>query len=293
MVKKKKTTTTTTKKDDDKLLVPTKLKWWSTTSVKIDEPKDLSVETFIERIKGNQYLGFKSDYLIGRDICHADSVLESIDFASWNAIEAKGFGDNLEHIARGLNAWSGTKAGFWGELGAGLASLFAPADKNKPFDEIVALGEKSTEIGKAATAMEKLAKAMKLMADLNFSGDQFKFSKFAHDLVQGTEGIHVAMYGGTYDPHGTGIHQRKIEIKTGKGLAGIPPLDFQAAGNGITILQRALQGWDGNAMKGGSGSGQSVINSGGNVNQIINNIMPESIRFGKPGARAGFGATAY
>mgnify|MGYP006091891167 CR=1 FL=1 len=82
MVKKKKTTTTTTKKDDDKLLVPTKLKWWSTTSVKIDEPKDLSVETFIERIKGNQYLGFKSDYLIGRDICHADSVLEDLDFAT-------------------------------------------------------------------------------------------------------------------------------------------------------------------------------------------------------------------
>jgi hypothetical protein len=244
-------------------------------------------------IKG--MFGLENDGRTGLEKLLDDVVkpFESIDFASWNAIEAKGFGDNLEHIARGLNAWSSAKPGFWGELGAGLASLFAPADKNKPFDEIVALGEKSTEIGKAATAMEKLAKAMKSMADLNFSGDQFKFSKFAHDLVQGTEGIHVAMYGGTYDPHGTGIHQRKIKIETGKGLAGIPPLDFQAAGNGITILQRALQGWDGNAMKGGSGSGQSVINSGGNVNQIINNIMPESIRFGKPGARAGFGATAY
>ena len=247
-----------------------------------------------EKVKG--MFGLESDDRTGLEKLLDDVVkpFESIDFTSWNAIDAKGFGDNLEHISRGLNAWTDTKPGLWAAIGTGLASLFTPNDTDKPFEEIIALGEKSTEIGNAATAMEKLARAMKAMTALNFSGDEFKFSKFAHDLVLGTQGMQVAMYGGTYDPPGWAKENRSITIPAGKGLAGIPPLDFQAAGNGITILQRALQGWDGNPTKSNQhGQPPAVINSGGNVSQVINNIMPASIRFPKPGARAGFGASGY
>lgn len=224
--------------------------------------------------------GFDSDQRTGLEKLLDDIVkpFENIDFAAWNGINASGFGDNLEHIARGMNAWSSTKPTLWASIGTGLAAFFTPAGDKKPFEEIIALGEKSTEIGNAATAMEKLAKAMKSMTALEFKGDAFKFSKFAHDLVLGTQGMHVAMYGGTYDPPGWSKDKRKVTIGAGKGLASIPSLDFETAGAGITVLQRALNNWDGNTSKSGA-TGNTTNNSGGNVTNTTLITSPEIVDF--------------
>ena len=226
-----------------------------------------------ESLKG--MFGFETDDRSGLEKLLDDIIkpFESIDFANWNTINAKGFGDNLEHISRGLNAWTDTKPGLWAAIGTGLASLFTPNDQDKPFEEIIALGEKSTEIGNAATAMEKLARAMKSMTALNFSGDEFKFSKFAHDLVLGTQGMQVAMYGGTYDPPGWAKENRSVTIGAGKGLSDIPPLHFEAAGKGITILQRALNNWDGSTVKDPMRSNaRSPSNAAGGAGTTTNNI---------------------
>ena len=105
------------------------------------------------------------------------------------------------------------------------------------------------------------------------------------DFVQGAHGIDVAFNGGEYAKDGFNINVKN-------GLRDISALEYNTASNGIAALQHALNGWDGNPTRSNQyGQPPAVINnSGGNVNQVINNIMPESIRFGKPGGRAGFGA---
>ena len=178
-----------------------------------------------------------------------DSVItpfENIDFAKWNGINASGFGDNLEHISRGLMAWAAATPGFWSSMGNWAAGIFGADD---PFEDFIAIGEKHTEIGNAATAIDKLADALIKLNALDFDADKFQFQKFASDLAWATKGIHVAMYGGTYNPPGIGKDNRAVSIRKGKGLIDIPALDFENASTGINLLQSSLSKWSGNPAK--------------------------------------------
>ena len=222
--------------------------------------------------------GFDSDQSTGLEklISSVVKPFENIDFTKWNGIDATGFGNNLVHISKGLMAWSAATPGFWESMGSWAKGIFG---ENDPFEDFLVIGAKHKELTNAATAMEKLAKALKMMNAVKFDGDEFKFSKFAHDLVLGTKGIHVAMYGGTYDPPGFAKDQRSLAINRGEGLAGIPPLHFESAGKGITILQQALNNWDGNTQKSGGG-GSTVINNGGNVTNTTLLTTPENVNMG-------------
>ena len=192
-----------------------------------------------------------------------DEVLipfQNIDFAKWNQINAKGFGDNLTHIGKGMIAWADATPGFWESMGNWAAGLFKGDEK--PFDDFIYLGEHSTEIGNAATAIERLARALPKLTALEFKGDEFKFTKFATDLVKGTEGIGVAMYGGTFNPPGWSLlGMDHITVDPSRALATIPPLHFENAGRGVTILQHALNNWNGNPIMNGGGGGGDTINT--------------------------------
>ena len=87
-------------------------------------------------------------------------------------------------------------------------------------------------------------------------------------------------------------------IDAGKGLASIEPLDFENAGTGITILNRALNNWDGNTTK-GSGDGGTNVGDIQTIDdhstKVIINQAPEVVTFGntwtgKPGGGIGGGA---
>ena len=190
-----------------------------------------------------------------------DEVLmpfQKIDFAKWNGINAQGFGDNLTHISRGMIAWSSATPGFWESMGNWATGWFEGDEK--PFDDFIYLGEHSTEINSAASAIERLATALPKLTALEFKGDEFKFTKFATDLVKGTEGIGVAMYGGTYNPPGWSLlGMDHITVDKGRGLADIPPLHFDNAGRGVTILQNALNNYDGNSTKSGNAGGTTTV----------------------------------
>ena len=207
---------------------------------------------------------------------------ERIDFDKWQGINAQGFGDNLTHISRGMMAWSDATPGFWESMGNWAAGLFKGDEK--PFDDFIELGEKHVEIGNAATAIDSLAGALEKLTLLDFKGDEFKFRKFASDLAWGVKGIHVAMYGGTYDPPGfLDKDYRAVTIDPTKSLSKIPRIDFENASDGITLLQRALNNWNGNSVMNGAGNGGGTTNNTDASNTINIIHSPEQVTFGPKG----------
>ena len=144
----------------------------------------------------------------------------------------------------------------------------------------------STELDLAKKGIDSVVGVLNSLSGMTLKRSNFAFGDIVDDFVRGAHGIDVAFNGGNYSIPGMGN-----DLKIVNGIRDISALEYNTASNGIAALQHALNGWDGNPTRSNQyGQPPAVINSGGNVNQVINNIMPESIRFGKPGGRAGFGA---
>jgi len=188
-----------------------------------------------------------------------------------------GFTGALAAMSLGLIAFNATKVldTFVG-LGAGVLNFFTGNDS--PVEKIMKISDKADKLKIAADALTKIGFAIGDLNKLKFNADEFQFSKFAADLVQGAEGIDVALNGGTFDTT-KGWWKFGGKQTVTNGLADIPQLDFQNASTGIALLQHALQGWDGNTQKTGGGGG-TVINSGGNVTNTTLITAPDVVRFG-------------
>lgn len=221
-----------------------------------------------------------------------DNVVDLLGISSLpgvNMAAATEFAAVMGVISAGVLAFSVTK-GFDALVGVGAGILNFFSGNESPIGEMLKIADSADELDKAATALDALSDALHKMTMLKFSGVDFEFGKFANDLAWGVKGIHVAMYGGTFDPPGfLKAANRAVTIDAGKGLASIAPLDFENAGTGITILNRALNNWDGNTTKEvGEGGGTSSVGDISSIDdhstKVIINQAPEIVTFeGKQG----------
>jgi len=207
-----------------------------------------------------------------------------------NMVAATEFAAVMGVISAGVLAFSVTK-GFDALVGVGAGILNFFSGNESPVGEMLKIADKADELDQAATALDSLADALHKMTMLKFSNLDLEFSKFANDLAWGVKGIHVAMYGGTFDPPGfLKAANRAVTIDAGKGLASIAPLDFENAGTGITILNRALNNWDGSNTKGegakieGGATTGDITTVDDHSTKVIINQAPEIVTFeGKQG----------
>jgi len=216
-----------------------------------------------------------------------DNVVDLLSIGSLEGVNigaATDFAAVMGILAGGVLAFSVTK-GFDALVGVGAGILNFFSGNESPVGEMLKIADKADDLDKAGTALNKLSGALKKMTMLKFSGIDFEFQKFASDLAWGVKGIHVAMYGGTFDPPGWGGDNSKVKIDAGKGLASIEQLDFENAGSGITILNRALNNWDGNTTKGGGSGGEGTATVGDissiddHSTKVIINQAPEVVSF--------------
>ena len=211
-----------------------------------------------------------------------DNVLGLLDMTQderFTKEKIAGFTLGMAAISLGLTSFNASKIldTFVG-LGAGVVNFFTGNDS--PIEKIEKIGENADKLELAATALGNIAIAIGKLNALNFSSNKFRFSEFAADLAEGTNGINTALYGGTWDTT-LGFWKVGGKIKVDKGLAKMPQLDFQNAGNAILMLQNAIGGMALNTA--GSGGTGSTVNNSDNSSTVVINHNPEIVAW--PGPR--------
>ena len=204
--------------------------------------------------------------------------------------DATDFVATMGIISAGIIAFAG--AGIVDAL-AGVASgvLNFFTGNDSPMEKIKTVADNADNLEKGAGALERIGSAISNLNTIQFKANKFQFSEFAADLVNGVEGINVAMYGGTFDTS-KGALAFGGKIKVGKGLADMPQLDFENASTGISLLHHALGNYNGNPVIGNQQTADQAAAAGNPVvinsqdQSITNNVTysPEQVVFqGKPG----------
>jgi hypothetical protein len=172
-------------------------------------------------------------------------------------------------------------------LGAGVVNFFTGNDS--PIAKIEKIGDNADKLTAAGIALAKISTSIVSLNNIKFSADKFRFSEFAADLAEGTNGINTALYGGTWDTT-LGWYNLGGKISVKKGLSGMPPIDFRSANTAIMLLQQAIGGINGDTANSTPSRSRDFPQAAGgdtNYNSFI--TVSEEVRF-KPGGRAGFGA---
>jgi hypothetical protein len=172
-------------------------------------------------------------------------------------------------------------------LGAGVVNFFTGNDS--PIEKIEKIGDNADKLTAAGIALAKISTSIVSLNNIKFSADKFRFSEFAADLAEGTNGINTALYGGTWDTT-LGWYNLGGKISVKKGLSGMPPIDFRSANTAIMLLQQAIGGINGDTANSTPSRSRDFPQAAGgdtNYNSFI--TVSEEVRF-KPGGRAGFGA---
>jgi len=157
---------------------------------------------------------------------------ESIDTSKLENTKGIGIGSILTDIASGLSAFSEAQfdASVLGVL-TNIANWFSGNDT--PFDAIAKLGEKADLLTSAASAIERIAEAMKKFAEIPSSAN-FDFDQMAKQLASAVPLFDAVLHGGPLNDSMFGF-DTVIE----KGLLD-PDFNLDAGIDAINKVKRAL-----------------------------------------------------
>jgi len=151
----------------------------------------------------------------------------------------------LSTFATAMSTMASDKVGVeWKNIGANILGAiggFFGGDANatmmKNFDAIDEFTARTLDLATVENNISAINRFMEFgQSWVGFEGGDFDgVSDFAEGLVRSANGIHTAMYGGTYVKGGF-----NMKIKDGKGLAGVELMDMTNAGMGIAVLRHSL-----------------------------------------------------
>jgi hypothetical protein len=153
----------------------------------------------------------------------------------------------LSTFATAMKGMASDKAGVeWKNIGANILGAiggFFGGDANtnlmKNFTAIEEFTKTELDLDRVDNNIQAINKFMEFGASwADFKGGNFKaVGDFAEALVISANGIHTAMYGGTYVKPGL---KWNMTIPDGKGLAGVQLGDMTEASMGIAVLRHSL-----------------------------------------------------
>ena len=151
----------------------------------------------------------------------------------------------LSTFATAMSTMASDKLGVeWKNIGANILGAIggffggdANANMMKNFDAIDEFTARTLDLATVENNISAINRFMEFgQSWVGFEGGDFDgVSDFAEGLVRSANGIHTAMYGGTYVKGGF-----NMKIKDGKGLAGVELMDMTNAGMGIAVLRHSL-----------------------------------------------------
>jgi len=151
----------------------------------------------------------------------------------------------LSTFATAMSTMASDKIGVeWKNIGANILGAIggffggdANANMMKNFDAIDEFTARTLDLATVENNISAINRFMEFgQSWVGFEGGDFDgVSDFAEGLVRSANGIHTAMYGGTYVKGGF-----NMKIKDGKGLAGVELMDMTNAGMGIAVLRHSL-----------------------------------------------------
>ena len=151
----------------------------------------------------------------------------------------------LSTFATAMSTMASDKAGVeWKNIGANILGAIggffggdANANMMKNFDAIDEFTARTLDLVTVENNISAINRFMEFgQSWVGFKGGDFDgVSDFAEGLVRSANGIHTAMYGGTYAKSGI-----NMKIKEGRGLADVNVMDMTNAGMGIAVLRHSL-----------------------------------------------------
>ena len=151
----------------------------------------------------------------------------------------------LSTFATAMSTMASDKIGVeWKNIGANILGAIggffggdANANMMKNFDAIDEFTARTLDLATVENNISAINRFMEFgQSWVGFEGGDFDgVSDFAEGLVRSANGIHTAMYGGTYVKGGF-----NMKIKNGKGLAAVELMDMTNAGMGIAVLRHSL-----------------------------------------------------
>jgi hypothetical protein len=151
----------------------------------------------------------------------------------------------LSTFATAMSTMASDKMGTeWKNIGANILGAiggFFGGDANKTmlknFDAIDEFTKRTLDLVTVENNISAINRFMEFgQSWVGFKGGDFDgVSDFAEGLVRSANGIHTAMYGGTYAKSGI-----NMKIKEGRGLADVDVMDMTNAGMGIAVLRHSL-----------------------------------------------------
>jgi hypothetical protein len=151
----------------------------------------------------------------------------------------------LSTFATAMSTMASDKAGVeWKNIGANILGAIggffggdANANMMKNFDAIDEFTARTLDLVTVENNISAINRFMEFgQSWVGFKGGDFDgVSDFAEGLVRSANGIHTAMYGGTYAKSGI-----NMKIKEGRGLADVDVMDMTNAGMGIAVLRHSL-----------------------------------------------------
>ena len=175
------------------------------------------------------------DYEEIKTFAEADLQVEKI---TSNALALSTFATAMSTMASDKigTEWKNIGANILGAIG-GFFGGDANANMMKNFDAIDEFTARTLDLVTVENNISAINRFMEFgQSWVGFKGGDFDgVSDFAEGLVRSANGIHTAMYGGTYVKGGF-----NMKIKNGKGLAGVELMDMTNAGMGIAVLRHSL-----------------------------------------------------
>ena len=175
------------------------------------------------------------DYEEIKTFAEADLQVEKI---TSNALALSTFATAMSTMASDKigTEWKNIGANILGAIG-GFFGGDANANMMKNFDAIDEFTARTLDLVTVENNISAINRFMEFgQSWVGFKGGDFDgVSDFAEGLVRSANGIHTAMYGGTYAKSGI-----NMKIKEGRGLADVNVMDMTNAGMGIAVLRHSL-----------------------------------------------------
>jgi hypothetical protein len=175
------------------------------------------------------------DYEEIKTFAEADLQVEKI---TSNALALSTFATAMSTMASDKmgTEWKNIGANILGAIG-GFFGGDANANMMKNFDAIDEFTARTLDLVTVENNISAINRFMEFgQSWVGFKGGDFDgVSDFAEGLVRSANGIHTAMYGGTYAKSGI-----NMKIKEGRGLADVDVMDMTNAGMGIAVLRHSL-----------------------------------------------------
>ena len=198
--------------------------------------------------------------------------LEQINFGALESINGAAFKDNMVNISAGMLAFTGTD--FVTSLaGVGTSILNFLSGSASPFDRILEISENAEQLEAGASALERIANALSVFANIQVSRMRVDFEGMAEDLGKAIPLLRGLAEGGVV---GEGWISRGIDFENG---ILDPSLRLDEIAERVQLVRRALgadiSGSTDFASLGAQGSMDSLANSEGM--QVLQNYTDRMI----------------